>query len=62
MNITTDSNWPALCILQKEHGDCDTDNDCIGPLKCGVDNCKRYNPFTADDHDCCEKRNILISF
>ena len=60
--IMTNQNCQALLMLQKEHGDCDTDNDCLGPLICGRDNCKRYNPFSAEDHDCCEKRNKPISF
>ena len=31
-------------------GDCDTDEDCIGDLVCGTNNCPEFGPL----HDCCE--------
>lgn len=41
----------------KGEGDCDYDNDCIGSLACGTDNCQLMNPDFADKFDptddCC---------
>ena len=36
------------------NGNCDSDNDCIGNLKCGIDNCNytKFPSFGKDD-DCC---------
>ena len=28
-------------------GDCDRDADCVGSLRCGVNNCIRQSPFLA---------------
>ena len=33
-------------------GDCDSDNDCRGNLKCGVNNCPANRKFSSSD-DCC---------
>ena len=32
-------------------GDCDSDNECAGDLRCGSDNCG--TSFTWTDADCC---------
>ena len=34
-------------------GDCDSDSDCAGNLKCGTKNCKFANSAWSDDFDCC---------
>ena len=44
-------------------GDCDTDSDCAGNLKCGTKNCKYANSAWSDDFDCCitGKKNHSIA-
>ena len=39
-------------------GDCDSNNECIGDLVCGRDNCQF--PFPSDA-DCCEPGNFTKS-
>ena len=34
-------------------GDCDSDNDCLAGLKCGVDNCVSYDAAFPAAYDCC---------
>ena len=34
-------------------GDCDSDDECHPPLRCGYDNCRDFNSSAADDSDCC---------
>ena len=34
-------------------GDCDSDDDCIGDLKCGSDNCIPFWPQANSIYDCC---------
>ena len=46
----------AEAPCRRGEGDCDPDNDheqCLGNLKCGVDNCEKGPPFDGTD-DCCE--------
>ena len=44
-------------------GDCDHHHDCMPGLKCGLDNCKSFDPaFPASDYDCCYKREQTYSF
>ena len=38
-------------------GDCDSDNDCIGNLRCGVANCGSMYPINSD---CCQKKGKHI--
>ena len=38
---------------QIDEGDCDSDNDCTGNLRCGVANCGSMYPSNSD---CCEKK------
>jgi len=35
-------------------GDCDSNEDCEGSLKCGIDNCQ--GPFFTDGQDCCSDK------
>ena len=39
----------APCAINE--GDCDSDSDCQGNLRCGSDNCPAPFPYFAD---CCE--------
>ena len=34
-------------------GDCDKDEDCVGSLTCGTNNCPKGSTFSRND-DCCE--------
>merc|ERR1712215_15853 len=34
-------------------GDCDSDEECAGPLSCGVDNCKQFDEGAHELADCC---------
>ena len=38
-------------------GDCDTDSDCSGALKCGNNNCIESEKHWHDKADCCEDRS-----
>ena len=38
---------------QIDEGDCDSDNDCTGNLRCGVGNCGSMYPSNSD---CCETK------
>ena len=38
-------------------GDCDSDNHCIGKLRCGVGNC---GPLYPNNSDCCETKGMYI--
>ena len=47
-----------MCL--EGEGDCNTDNDCAGILKCGNNNCLSFHPaggglWDAED-DCCERK------
>ena len=43
------------------HGDCDNDLECVGSLKCGSNNCVKYNVSVADPFsDCCEVGSICF--
>merc|ERR1712029_1237126 len=49
------NRWSGSCCTSEfqcleGEGDCDSDNDCAGPLVCGNNNCG--SPF-QDTHDCC---------
>ena len=46
---------PSKQCLEGE-GDCDENNDCIGNLLCGVDNCDQRLGFSAYS-DCCYDPN-----
>ena len=35
-----------------DHGDCDSDADCLSGLKCGIDNCRMEWGFIWNS-DCC---------
>ena len=49
--------------FQVGHGDCDNDLDCVGSLKCGANNCNKYNVSVADPNsDCCEIGSICFFF
>lgn len=39
---------------QKGFGDCDSDDDCLGDLKCGDSNCPYKTGFWESSDDCCE--------
>ena len=36
-------------------GDCDSDSECAEGLKCGLDNCRVFNPSAQVDADCCHE-------
>lgn len=38
----------------KADGDCDSDAECIGDLKCGTDNCDQSAGSFIWNDDCCE--------
>ena len=41
---------------RENEGDCDSDEDCLQGLKCGVDNCKQKSGLEWDStDDCCYK-------
>jgi hypothetical protein len=50
----TVAGWGSCCLPEKpcdvSEGDCDKDDDCLGQLLCGTDNC--FNPFPSEA-DCC---------
>ena len=51
----TDINWDYTCCTSAnpcglDQGDCDSDDECSGDLKCGDNNCIG---FGASDADCC---------
>ncbi len=35
------------------HGDCDTDEDCLGDLRCGLSNCEPDFGWGGPLSDCC---------
>ena len=41
---------------QEYEGDCDSDDQCIGDLRCGENNCPLHGRDWDDDDDCCEVR------
>ena len=67
MLIASECQQQKICILNNDlytgecctaenqcdvsEGDCDEDDDCLGDLVCGTDNCL---PEFPDTHDCCE--------
>ena len=53
----TDGSGGADCCTESNpcgagEGDCDKDSQCIGNLRCGVDNCDTSLAFTGT-YDCC---------
>ena len=52
-------NWDYNCCTSANpcglnQGDCDSDSDCQGDLRCGLDNCMDVAPgFTDALADCC---------
>ena len=40
-------------------GDCDSDSDCWGSMRCGSNNCPKGGGFTKDD-DCCYGKNKYL--
>ena len=50
------SGGPTCCTSSQQcgegEGDCDSDVDCAGNLKCGTDNCDTSLGFPSD-YDCC---------
>ena len=55
-DCTDGSGGTACCTSSNKcgvgEGDCDMDADCIGSLKCGVDNCDTSLGFPGN-YDCC---------
>ena len=52
-----DGSGGAACCTSSDpcgagEGDCDKDADCIGSLRCGVDNCDASLGFPGS-YDCC---------
>ena len=44
-------------------GDCDTDSDCSGTLKCGSNNCIKSGNHWDSSADCCEGKmtcNVIL--
>ena len=51
---STEEKWSCCSISKKcglNEGDCDSDNDCLGNLRCGLNNCvgSQFHP----EADCC---------
>ena len=54
-HLGTCSGWDYDCCTPSNpcyegYGDCDRDEDCVGDLVCGVDNC---GPSFSSIEDCC---------
>ena len=49
-------------ITIKYQGDCDTNQDCLGSLECGRDNCQEFHPEAANVYDCCVNGKLFIGF
>ena len=40
-------------------GDCDTDSQCAGDLKCGNDNCQEFTEGAGATSDCCYEEKAI---
>ena len=64
-NPATWSSYDSLCCTTqnpcgKGEGDCDEDNQCLGDLVCGTDNCG--SQFPVYGADCCKGNlNLFLS-
>ena len=54
-SATADGCCTKLNPCEHGEGDCDTDEQCAGSLKCGTNNCMIGVGFSRDNFDCCEK-------
>jgi len=51
------SDWSSYCSNNNPctlgQGDCDSDDECLGTLVCGTNNCKDFHETAANHTDCC---------